>query len=85
MLAAAYSLGSTRQLLAAGAAVNAIGMRGQTALMRAAENGQTEIVKLLLEAGADWRPKDESGMTALGYAQAYYDIEELLWRAGAEY
>lgn len=85
MVAAEYSLGSTRQLLAAGADVNAIAMRGETALMKAAENRQTEIVKLLLEAGADWRPKDESGMTALGYTQGYYDIEQLLLQAGAEY
>lgn len=85
MAAAGYSLGSTRQLLAAGADVNAIAMRGETALMKAAENGQTEIVKLLLEAGADWRPKDESGMTALGYAQGHWEITETLRQAGAKY
>ena len=36
-----------------GADVNAVNIRGNTALIEASSNGHTEIVKLLIEAGAD--------------------------------
>jgi len=36
-----------------GANINAINIRGNTALIEASSNGHTEIVKLLIEAGAE--------------------------------
>jgi cell wall assembly regulator SMI1 len=41
---------------------------GQTALMLAAHEGGLEVVKLLLEAGADLHAQDPHGATALGHA-----------------
>ena len=38
---------------------------GKTVLVYSAEEGHTEIVKLLLEVGADVNAKDDSGRTAL--------------------
>ena len=58
---------------------------GRTPLIFAAMNGHTEIVKILLEKGAEVEAKDMEGWTALRYALAYEyeEIIELLVRAGA--
>lgn len=42
---------------------------GQTPLIIACQEGQTEIVKLLLEAGANTAHVDKIGYTALEYAE----------------
>jgi len=47
-----------KQLLEAGADVNAKGWLGWTALVSAAMNGHEAVVKQLLEAGADVNAKD---------------------------
>ncbi len=39
-------------------------------MMHAARNGHTEILAVLLSAGADWKRRDERGRTALSYATA---------------
>lgn len=43
---------------------------GLTPLMIAARYNNVEIIKLLLEKGADVKAKDEKGITALKYAEA---------------
>jgi len=53
MLAAQYGYsGIVRALLANGADVNLKGELGDTALSRATDNGHTETVRILKEAGA---------------------------------
>ncbi|HWN55226.1 MAG TPA: ankyrin repeat domain-containing protein [Methylomirabilota bacterium] len=70
--AAARSVPIARLLLERGAPVNArqgtSGM-GFTPLMEAALNGQTEMVDLLLEHGADRTLRDEKGQTAGDHAR----------------
>lgn len=55
---------SARHLLAAGANIDAKQHGGYTALMAAAANGLIEILKLLLEHGADTAITDDQGNTA---------------------
>jgi len=59
---------------------------GNTALIEASEKGYTEIVKLLLKAGADVNAEDGDGRTALILAkeQGYIEIVDLLKKAGAK-
>lgn len=52
-------------LIARGAAVNARGHCGQTALDSAAERDNVELVRALLDAGADINAKDKDGATPL--------------------
>lgn len=59
-----------RLLLEHGAAVNAVGPHGRTALHNAAESGNAEGVALLLAHGADREIKDDSGKTPLKLARA---------------
>lgn len=54
-----------------GADVNARRKRGQTPLMMAAQNGHLEVVQLLVESGASLTEDDDSGWTALDYAEQY--------------
>ena len=58
---------------------------GWTALMLAALEGQTEAVRLLLEAGADVHAKSNDGTTALitAVSEGHPEIVELLRKAGA--
>jgi ankyrin repeat protein len=70
--AAARSVPIARLLLERGAPVNArqgTSGLGFTPLMEAALNGQTEMVDLLLEYGADRTMRDEKGQTAGDYAR----------------
>jgi serine/threonine-protein phosphatase 6 regulatory ankyrin repeat subunit B len=66
--------------------VNAKRNDGRTALMIASERGHKEVVKLLLEKGADVNAKNKEGMTALKYASenGHKEIVELLKSYGAE-
>ena len=59
---------------------------GYTALMAASEYGHTEIVKLLIEGGADINAQDEDSYTALRYAvrEGHTEIVKLLYEAGAK-
>ena len=69
--AAGYDLdvATVRELLGYGVNVNAhVGLAKRTALMYASANESTEIVELLLAAGADVNAVDRWDMTALMYA-----------------
>jgi ankyrin repeat protein len=68
--------------LASGADTNAADDNGDTALIEAARYGRTEVVKLLLDHGANVGAKDHNGFTALAAAK---DIEtaDLLISRGA--
>lgn len=59
-----------RRLAAAGASVDDVELtHGWTALIWAAKNGDAETVATLLELGADPRPRDDRGRTALDWAR----------------
>ncbi|MBS1145314.1 MAG: Ankyrin repeat (3 copies) [Proteobacteria bacterium] len=59
-----------RELLTAGANVNAVGPKGLTALHWAAMAGNTAAVRLLLEHGADPNARDDQQQTPLAHAKA---------------
>jgi len=74
-------------LLRSGAKVNLISEdRGSTALFDGAIGKHTELVKALIEAGADTNIKDKEGQTALVVAVGAGDEEtvEMLVKAGAD-
>ncbi len=68
------------------AGVNTRDGDGYTALMRAAWEGHTETVKVLLEAGADVNAKGNDGWTALMWAEymGHTSIIEILKKSGAK-
>ena len=71
-------------LLDLGANINGQSLKhGQTALMQAVAQGHTDIVKLLLENGADIDIKTHKGHTALNFAKND-EIKNLLLQAKAE-
>ena len=59
---------------------------GRTALMRASSKGYANIVKVLVNAGADLNIKDNRGRTALTYAnqRGHKSIVQILKAAGAK-
>lgn len=65
--------------------VNARNESGFTPLIHAAQNGNEEMVALLLEHGADVHAKTETGKTALDMAIEYEHrgVRELLVARGA--
>jgi ankyrin repeat protein len=71
--------------LAAGARVNAAEAGGPTAMLRAAREGQLEVVRLLLKAGASPDGRDDP-MTPLAAAAVggHTPVIQLLLRAGAD-
>lgn len=87
--AAAFgSIEMVRVLVEKGAAVSKADPRGYTALMRAAlsyEPGAGEVIAYLLEKGADPKPKNETGDTALSLALRFGETPAvaLLRKAGA--
>ena len=60
----AGSIPALRSALASGAAVNARGYSGLTPLMLAARREWTAGARILLDAGADTRPRDAAGRSA---------------------
>ena len=59
---------------------------GYTALMFAAQNGHKNLVKTLLEAGADVNGRSQEGQTALSLARTRrrFSVMRLLVGAGAK-
>jgi len=72
--------------LASGAAINARDEHGQTALMNAARDGQTAVVRLLVERGAALDHHAKYGLTALMLAviRGHLEVVRVLVEAGAE-
>ncbi|KAK1847346.1 alkyl hydroperoxide reductase thiol specific antioxidant mal allergen [Colletotrichum chrysophilum] len=64
----------TKQLIEAGADVNALDENGVQPLHIACDNGNTELIKLLLDKRATTRGPDQDGWCLLHYA-SYYDID----------
>ena len=63
------NLQAVRNLISAGADVNAKDEDGETALMIAADDGHTAIVQALIAAGADVNARDDEGESALDKAR----------------
>jgi ankyrin repeat protein len=72
-----------QMLLERGAVVDTRDKRGLTSLHRAVEKGKIQVVRLLLEHGADVNARGESGRTPSQYTRQQ-DILELLSEYGAE-
>ena len=74
------------ELILQGADVNASGQFGNTPLTVAAQMGETNTVKLLIDNGADINAKNGFGETALWLAAAnsHADTLKLLIAAGAD-
>lgn len=66
---AGVRVASTEALVKAGAAVNERQSGGFTPLMSAAQNGDTEVARLLLAHGADPSLRDDEGRSAADHAR----------------
>ncbi|RJF72095.1 ankyrin repeat domain-containing protein [Deinococcus cavernae] len=79
-------LGTVRALLQAGADVNAVQQDGFTPLMGAVQNGNTDLVALLLSHGAapDRRTADDRSAWTLAAQENHEGVLNLLRDAGAE-
>ena len=85
-LSATDGLNKARELIAAGADVNAKDIMGTTVLMNASNFDKPEFVKLLLASGADVNAQDDHGKSALSIAciMNHVDIVKLLIEGGAD-
>ena len=80
-------VGAVNPLLARGADLNATeASHGQTALMWAAWEGHTQVVRALIEHGAEGHARTTTGYTALLLAarEGYTDTTQALLEAGAD-
>ena len=87
LAAARGDVETARQLLAAHPAlINAQSTRGATALFLAAQAGNTEVVKLLVDAGTDVDIANENDATPLFIAarEGHLEVVRLLLEAGAD-
>lgn len=85
--ASAGDAAKVRQLLAAGADVNAANAYGGTALAFACDKGRTEVVKVLLENGANLETQDrfyKSKPLAWAVIKGHTEIARLLLEHGAQ-
>ena len=76
-------LAKVKELVTQGADVNGQSLASSTPLIEATYNGRIEVVKYLLENGANPNVMKKDGATALGFSNKYPDIKELLIKAGA--
>lgn len=76
---------TVRQMLRAGADVDALDRHGQTALMRAAHRGSRAMVEALVAAGADLDVTAKYSLSALMLAitAGHVEVARVLARAGA--
>lgn len=74
------------QLIASGTSVDATDEDGETALMRASDEGLSGAVQLLIKHGADVNRKDEDGRTPLMFAadEGHTEVVKELISAGAD-
>ena len=79
-------VGGVRNALTRGARPNDSDVEHRTPLMYAAQDGDTEIIALLLEHKAAVRMRDNIGATAVAYAAqgGHVDAAEMLLAAGAD-
>ncbi|MDH3673171.1 MAG: ankyrin repeat domain-containing protein [Gammaproteobacteria bacterium] len=73
-------------LIAAGADINAKDKHGQTAIMLASRNGQTDVVQLLVDANAELNVTAKYNLSALMLAVINHhdDVVRILVEAGAD-
>jgi ankyrin repeat protein len=69
---------AVRALLDAGAALEAVDRAGHTPLIHAAWKGDTDLARLLLEAGADPAARDSDGHCAADFASEFPSLEPLV-------
>jgi len=76
---------TVKRYLDSGGSVNVRDYRGNTALMKAAFNGDTQMVMILALHGADINAQNDVGMTPLMAAAASgnYNVVDFLLRSGA--
>ncbi|MDA7615578.1 ankyrin repeat domain-containing protein [Akkermansiaceae bacterium] len=75
-----------RQLIAAGADVNAVGESGETPLHPAVDKGHVEVVRVLLSSGANTEIRNKFGDRPIDFLVQYDETEEtkaLLIKAGS--
>jgi predicted PurR-regulated permease PerM len=79
-------LAAIERLLGAGADIDARDEHGQTALMNAARDGRTAVVRLLVHRGADLDHAAKYGLTALMLAvlRGHVEVVRILAEAGAD-
>ena len=77
-------LAKAKELVEKGAYVNYHDKEGRAPIIEAAYNGRVEVVKFLLEKGADPNSRKNDGASALGFAKKYPQIVEMLKAAGAK-
>lgn len=75
---------AVKRLLDQGADVKAKDKKGRTALMHAAENGHTEVMKLLVNHGAVVNTVDELGNTPIKWVVNDLDTVKFLIKNGAD-
>ena len=78
----AGNVGGFKAALAAGANVNARDARGWTALLHAAKEGRSQIIELLMKAGADPSLKGPKGETPVEAARRKYGTVEAARKKG---